>query len=142
VPKEGWTVESLLQFDEKTHWYVYHKVSGWSHDHPENVPRDASGIVVANSGRNILNFGGTYHEIDKDSGKRVKMRTSMIRSFDVCNKEWKAIGDFGLPVFALESCASEELQISLFCGGEGPYYQANSPNCFVSRWKDTRFSNE
>lgn len=71
----------------------------------KDMDRDASGIIVVNGGRQIVNFGGSYHK-DK---KRKKGRLSMIRAFDLCLKEWSVIGDLVFRTFALHIATSEEL---------------------------------
>ena len=61
----------------------------------------------------------------------------MIRSLDVCEKKWTKVGDMGLSTFALQSCASERLQVAFTCGGEAPLHNSNSDMCIVSRLEDT-----
>ena len=98
--------------------------------HLKDIPRDASGVVMANNGRYILNFGGTYRTRAHTRGNRKstkKGRTSMIRSFDVCRKEWNVIGDLGMKTFALQTAASDSLGVAVTCGGEAPLAYSNSP---------------
>jgi hypothetical protein len=144
IPNEGWSIETLIKYEEKVpaEWFVYHNVTDTS---PlKDIPRDASGVVTANNGRYILNFGGTYRTRShtRGNGKSTKKgRTSMIRSFDVCRKEWKVIGDLGLQTFALQTAASDSLGVAVTCGGEAPLAYSNSPFCFVSRWENMTISN-
>jgi hypothetical protein len=65
----------------------------------------------------------------------------MIRSFDVRRKEWNVVGDLGMETFALQSTTSDRLGVAVTCGGEAPLQFANSPFCFVSRWKNMTVSN-
>jgi hypothetical protein len=144
IPNEGWSTETLTKYEEKVpaEWFVYHNVTDTSH--MKDVPRDASGVVTANNGRCILNFGGTYRteaRIRSNNKSTEKGRTSMIRSFDVCRKEWNVVGDLGMETFALQSTASDRLGVAVTCGGEAPLQFANSPFCFVSRWKNMTVSN-
>jgi len=142
--RDGWTLETLLEYEEKVpeKWCVYHNVTNTTH--PKNVPRDASGVVVANSGQTILNFGGTFRTDARIRGNdkvTEKGRTSMVRAFDVCRKEWNVVGDLGLKTFALQTAASDRLGVAVTCGGEAPLWHANSPFCFASRWHDMTVSN-
>ena len=103
--------------------------------------RDASGTIVVDGGRFIVNFGGTYHYLEDDPDdskkkrKRKRGRFSMIRAFDVCRKEWNVVGDLGLHTFALQTAASQELQVALTCGGETTSMKhTNGHWCFVNRF--------
>ena len=97
--------ETLKKYDREVpeKWYVYHNVTDTSH--LKDIPRNASGVVVANNGHHILNFGGTYHTRAHIRGKKkisTRGRTSMIHAFDVCQKEWNVVGNLGLK----HSCCS------------------------------------
>jgi len=144
VPKDGWSLDTLQKYDKKApeKWYVYHNVTNTSH--LKDIPRNASGVVMANNGCHILNFGGMYQTRTdtRGNGKRTKKgRTSMIHAFDVCRKEWRIVGDLGLQTFPLQSCTSDSLGVAITCGGKAPLAYSNSPFCFVSRWRNMTVSN-
>ena len=103
--------------------------------------------MVINGGQHVLNFGGQAHDISIDEHratgrKRRKIKFNMIRSLDVCEKKWTKVGDMGLSTFALQSCASERLQVAFTCGGEAPLHNSNSDMCIVSRLADTHIENQ
>jgi len=143
LPKDGWSLDTLQKYESNppNEWYVYHNVTDTSH--LKDVPRDASGVVMANNGRYILNFGGTYRKkaVMRNGKLSTRGRTSMIRAFDVCEKEWSVVGDLGFQTFALQTAASEQLGVTVTCGGEAPLRDTNSPFCFVSRFDNMTLSN-
>ncbi|CAE7885343.1 unnamed protein product, partial [Symbiodinium microadriaticum] len=118
LPESGWTAEELSQasMEEPGKWYLYHNVSFTKAD-PCTSPRDASGMATANGGRFLLNFGGIFYTHDKH-GHPIGHRFSAIRSFDVCEKRWTIEGDLGMDTFALQTAASQKLQVAVTCGGE------------------------
>ena len=150
LPDDRWTLDQLETMgsepNRKGDWYIYHNITN-PFARPEDVPRDAAGIVVTNGGHNVLNFGGQAHDISMDEHratgrKRHKIKFNMIRSLDVCEKKWTKVGDMGLSTFALQSCASERLQVAFTCGGEAPLHNSNSDMCIVSRLADTHIENQ
>lgn len=150
LPDDRWTMDQLESMDREPNrkggWYVYHNITD-PFARPEDVPRDAAGIVVTDGGRHILNFGGQAHDISmgehRATGrKRHKIKFNMIRSLDVCEKKWTKVGDMGLSTFALQSCASHRLQVAFTCGGEAPLHNSNSDMCIVSRLSDIHIDNQ
>jgi hypothetical protein len=138
LPSEGWNVEDLeiQSMEDPGNWYVYTNISYSGPEDVVNCPRDASGVIMANGGKEILNFGGIFY--DFPGGKFRSTRFSTIRSFDVCKKQWRAVGDLGPKIFALQTSASNELQVSVTCGGEArhpSFKTANSPWCLVKRFR-------
>jgi hypothetical protein len=139
-PENGWKIDDLLKAKsaDEEKWYIFY--NGTTQDdftYPETVGRDASGIIVA-SRRHIVNFGGTYHywttsAVVGEKKKRKRGRFSMIRSFDVCTKQWSVIGDLGLKTFALQSAAMAS-NMALTCGGEAPMRHSNGHWCFLTRF--------
>lgn len=150
LPVDRWTLDQLESMgsepNRKGDWYIYHNITD-PFARPEDVPRDAAGIVVTDGGQHVLNFGGQAHDISMDEHratgrKRHKIKFNMIRSLDVCEKKWAKVGDMGLSTFALQSCASERLQVAFTCGGEAPLHNSNSDMCIVSRLADTHIENQ
>ena len=149
LPAHGWTLDELQAMQQEgnntrtrsSKWYVYYNGTN-SADERENskdVGRDASGTIVVDGGRHIVNFGGTYHYLqdrpDHKSSQRVRGRFSMIRSFDVCRKEWSIVGDLGMHTFALQTAASQDLQVAVTCGGETTSMKnSNGHWCYVNRF--------
>lgn len=127
IPPNGWTRNQLDIMDAATPgtWYVYANTSYNGPRDAINSPRDASGTVLANGGRNVINFGGIHWEYD-DNGQYVSSkRYRIIHEFDVCEKQWSKIGDLGVELFALQSCASTELNIAITCGGEAEHKRSS-----------------
>jgi hypothetical protein len=123
---ERWSEAELTRLDAETPgaWYVYANVSYTGPEDEVNAPRDASGMALANNGRNVINFAGTHYQyrtVDDGRGGTRRARThhrfSTIRSLDVCEKTWSKIGDLGAQTFALQSCASSRLNVAISCGG-------------------------
>jgi hypothetical protein len=148
-----WTLADLQDPTKSTDlesWYIYHNGTEDDHlRHPEAVGRDASGVVVA-SRRHIVNFGGTYHywttststttndgdgtNNETQTQRRKRGRFSLIRSFDVCTKQWSIVGDLGFRTFALQSTALNHQPMVVTCGGEAPTRHGNGPWCFLTRF--------
>lgn len=145
LPSERWSEDELSSLSAETPgpWYIYGTsegrvastvIVGCSHtlvrfvaDMPYNgiedelnAPRDAAGLVLANGGRFLVNFGGVhYHYDDFDLRSGFRRRDfSVIRAFDVCTKEWKKVGDLGVETYAIQSVASERWNLAFTCGGE------------------------
>jgi hypothetical protein len=150
IPTNGWTLDELqsdrYRMQEPGNWYIFANVSYAPKDEDLqdfrlNAPRDASGTVTANKGRNILNFGG-IHYFNPDPTlfrKGGKQTFSVIRSFDVCHPEqrWSLVGgsDLKLAIFALQTVASQKLQLTITCGGDAPNTKnRNNPWCIVNRF--------
>ena len=100
-----------------------------------NAPRDAAGLVLANEGRMLVNFGGVhYHYEDYEGKTRYSRRDfSVIRAFDVCTKTWSKVGDLGVESYAFQSVASEKWNLAFTCGGEARY-QEKDGRC----WQEER----
>mmetsp|Transcript_125397 Transcript_125397/g.297731 ORF Transcript_125397/g.297731 Transcript_125397/m.297731 type:complete len:480 (-) Transcript_125397:246-1685(-) len=134
LPDQGWTLEELSNMSKEDlgNWWLYHNVSYTDAHDDRNCPRDASGIAVANDGRYILNFGGVYRP-----SRHVVHTYSVVRKFDVCSKEWQVVDDLGIRSFALQSAASQKLQLAITCGGQGGvtelFEHHNSPWCIAFR---------
>jgi hypothetical protein len=142
IPHDGWTEEELQQSKAtvKGAWYVYSPPLVFNDTTADLLaPRDAAGVVVANQGRYVLNFGGvhyTYPMGSKDKRKRITKAFSTIRRYDVCAREWTLVGDLGVNTFAIQTSASAELGIAVTCGGylvELKHYNSNRRHCVVSR---------
>jgi hypothetical protein len=136
--EETWTLDELqsgrYRMEETGKWNIFANISyAPNNKDPQdfrfNAARDASGTVTANKGRNMLIFGGVHYTPHK-LGKHRSHRFSLIRSFDVCrpDKRWSLVGtDLQLPTFALQTVASQKLQLAFTCGGffavgRGPQY--------------------
>mmetsp|Transcript_30876 Transcript_30876/g.46878 ORF Transcript_30876/g.46878 Transcript_30876/m.46878 type:complete len:886 (-) Transcript_30876:79-2736(-) len=135
LPVEGWSIESLedLKIEDTGDWYMYTNITYTGPEDVVNCPRDASGTVTVNNGKHILNYGGIFYSFP--NGKIRDNRFSVVRSFNVCEKQWDIIGDLGVQTYALQTCASQELQISITCGGESRYPDhegMNNPWCMVN----------
>ena len=65
LPKNGWSLDQLEQQSKDPSaagdWYIYGNVTYNGAFDEVNAPRDASGIVSANNGRMLLNFGGCHY---------------------------------------------------------------------------------
>jgi hypothetical protein len=116
-PSGGWSTDASIQLADPYRlgaWYVFANIS---HEGPLdalNAPRDASGLVVANDGRSVINFGGVSYTYQD----RRRMNVfSIVRNFDVCEKKWTKLGDLAMQCFALQSVASSDLNVAFTCGG-------------------------
>jgi hypothetical protein len=157
LPRDGWTIEQLsspdFDMNQPGKWYVHSDIAHRGRFDKTNCPRDASGVVVANGGRNLINFGGVFHIYPggkyniKKLWRKKKHVFSNIRSYDVCEKKWETIGDLGIPTFALTTTASEELQIAVTCGGTTIFVEHEAMSndsirfCTVNRLKGIQLSN-
>ena len=154
IPTNGWTLDELQSgrygMEEPGQWYLYANIPyATINEDPQdfrlNAPRDASGTVTANKGRNILNFGGVYHPPHKP-GKRRSIRFSVVRSFDVClpDKRWSLVGtNLQFPTYSVQTVASQKLQLAFTCGGILPYGKGrNIPWCTVNRFANSNYTME
>lgn len=137
LPSGGWNVGDLEQrsMEDPGSWYIYTNVSYTGPEDIVNCPRDASGTIMANGGRDIVNFGGIFYDFPNDKFRSTRFST--IRAFDVCERQWRAVGDLGATIFALQTSASDKLQVSVTCGGEArhpSFKKVNSPWCLVKRF--------
>jgi hypothetical protein len=142
LPESGWTVEELeaLNANVSGSWYTYYappvvqNTTTWDplDSNDNEAARDASGVVMANNGRTILNFFGIHYSKLGNDFKKVSY--SMIRSFDVCEKKWSIVGDAGIKLFALQTTASETLQTAYTCGGEAFETGKTYGTCFAHRF--------
>lgn len=148
LPESGWTVNELeaLSANVTGSWYTFYSpikqnVSLGDPLDPNNIEsaRDASGVVMANNGLTILNFFGVYYT--KLEKKFRKVGFSMIRSFDVCDKKWSLVSDTGIKSFALQTTASEVLQVAFTCGGEAFETGKTHGTCFAHRFPNMTLHN-
>ena len=121
-------------------------ITHYGKDDEINGPRDAGGLVIANGGRHLLNFGGVVYDYHpgKPEIKRYRRRTdySIVRAFDVCTKAWSKVGDLGAKTFAVQTAASVGLNMAFTCGGEGrKQHNQNNPWCFVNRIPGMKLEN-
>jgi len=149
LPESGWTIQELeaLSANITGSWYTYYAPSTDSEmtlkslldsDNIESA-RDASGVVMANSGRTILNFFGVFYT--RFGGKFNKASFSMIRAFDVCDKKWPFVSDAGIKMFALQTTASEMLQTAFTCGGEAFETGKTFNTCFAHKFENMTLFN-
>eukprot|EP00980_Cylindrotheca_fusiformis_P000011 scaffold1_cov108-Cylindrotheca_fusiformis.AAC.11 len=135
IPTSGWSSSTLNQLDVEAtgKWYSY-AIFEYAQGKVVNAPRDASGMAIANGGRNVIDFGGV-----KINGKH-KRSFSTIRSFDVCEKAWSQVGDMGLRTFGFQSSVAARGNIAVFCGGHSSLAaDRNSPWCVVNRIPGMQF---
>mmetsp|Transcript_27248 Transcript_27248/g.109112 ORF Transcript_27248/g.109112 Transcript_27248/m.109112 type:complete len:201 (+) Transcript_27248:1202-1804(+) len=115
--------------------------------------RDAAGVVQANGGRLVYNFGGMHRYLH--SGPRNKTLYSplkQIREFDVCRRSWAERGNMGFRRFALQSCASHAFNVGITCGGQGHHptkgahetldNNGNTKWCLMARFDGAVFDND
>ena len=129
---------------KRAKWYVYHdgsfSTSNYKNDEEAamvNEARDAGGIVTANSGRVILNFGGVYHGAGRSHSN------SMIRALDVCAKQWNVVGDLGIDTFAVQSAGSAKRNFAITCGGHVDWRENNNnPWCIATWWPNYSIDNQ
>jgi hypothetical protein len=176
LPPNGWTVEQLdsssaLEDDREgtnlrgNGWYVW---ANHTFDGPEdtvNAPRDASGVVLANGGRSIVNIGGVnyirnpdWKKGQKNNNKNQQKRKkgnrggpktlatwySTVRELDVCHtRSWKKVADLGVETFALMAAASTGLNAAFFCGGAqySQDFHGSTPWCFAIQVPGIQFWN-
>eukprot|EP00934_Nitzschia_sp_Nitz4_P007800 Nitzschia sp. Nitz4//scaffold103_size77763//64191//65978//NITZ4_005452-RA/size77763-snap-gene-0.53-mRNA-1//1//CDS//3329532349//7790//frame0 len=153
---EVWTQAHFeTPMDQPGGWYVFANVSYTGHNDEVNAPRDASGMVLADHGRFIVNMGGTHYEyyqreLSNGEGSvraRRHVKFATIRSFDVCQDrskpQWVKLGDLGAQTFAIQTSASTELNMAVSCGGHAfTREHENLPWCFVSQFPDLSFEND
>jgi hypothetical protein len=108
-------------------WYIFAQ-----NNDSERVEmgRDASGVVVADGGRYIFNFGGIscihYHQPEH----KLPTTFDTVRVFDVCSRKWSNLDSLGLPLFAVQTCASQSLNVAVTCGGTSPHLWPRKPESF------------
>lgn len=161
LPERGWTQEQIDYTTDgstavNSSWYVfanftYAPYSPFEKTNPVdevNRARDASGVLVADNGRHILNFGGIHYRYpsekehaaarrripSKKLPKKAILVFQMIRMLDVCEKRWTKVGDLGIETFATMTAASKELNLAFTCGGSATHqHHNNNPWCIASR---------
>jgi hypothetical protein len=141
-------------------WYVFANFSydpyqPWRHNSDEdnlNRARDASGVVMANGGRYLLNFAGVSYRYPTQQEQaaeglppKITKHTSQVRLLDVCaaTPTWSAVADLGLSTFAVLTAASAELNLAFKCGGDVSYQRhRNNPWCVATRIPGVQLHNE
>ena len=153
IPKNGWTRDELnnLTADQEGLWYTFanHTFDGGKDE--AYAPRDASGVVMANSGRSVVNFGGVnqvrnprFQKGDKSKGPKVfSTWYSTVRELDVCAKKWEKVADLGIQTFAIMAAASTKLNTAFFCGGamSRDDFHGNTELCLAIRIPGIEFWN-
>ena len=129
IPNDGWARDELesIPADKEGDWYTFanHTFSGGEDE--AYAPRDASGVVMANEGRSVVNFGGInqvrnplWKKKGDPTNKGPKVFStwySTVRELNVCAKTWTKVADLGIQTFALMASASTKLNTAFFCGG-------------------------
>jgi hypothetical protein len=141
-------------------WYVFANFSyapyqPWRHNSDEdnlNRARDASGVVMANGGRYLLNFAGVSYRYPTQQEQaaeglppKITKHTSQVRMLDVCatKPNWSAVADLGLSTFAVLTAASAELNLAFTCGGDVSHQRhRNNPWCVATRIPGVQLDNE
>ena len=153
IPEDGWTRDELdnSSADDQGGWYTFanHTFNGGEDE--AYAPRDASGVVMANGGRSIVNFGGInqvrnplFEKGDRAKGPRVfSTWYSTVRELDVCHKTWEKVADLGIQTFALMAAASTKLNTAFFCGGSMSRndFNGNTELCLAIRIPSLKFWN-
>lgn len=127
IPYEGWTDDELDGKMSETPgmWYIFDNRTYDGVEDEANAPRDASGVVMANGGRSVINIGGINQV---RYGPNITSRWySTIRELDVCTKQWTKVADMGIRTFAHMAAASTKLNMAFFCGG-ARYLEDNNGN--------------
>lgn len=88
--------------------------------HSTLTPRDASGLVSAAGGRYLLNFGGVHYRTGRFGETQVHVQDE-VRALDVCHRSWAHVRRLGVPLFALQTCSSAALGLSVSCGGQSAW---------------------
>lgn len=152
IPEDGWTRKFLesTTADKKGDWYTFvnHTFNGADDAY---APRDASGVVMANGGKSVVNFGGINQvrnpiSTKKDKRNRPKVFStwySTVRELNVCSKTWKKVADLGIQTFALMASASTKLNAAFFCGGAmyRQDFNGNTQLCLAIRIPGIKFWN-
>ncbi|VEU42554.1 unnamed protein product [Pseudo-nitzschia multistriata] len=145
IPKNGWTREELVQIsaEEEGEWYTFANHSFTGGEDEAYAPRDASGVVMANGGRSIVNFGGInqirnprWKKKDRSNGPKVfSTWYPTIRELNVCSRTWEKVADMGIQTFALMASASTQLNVAFFCGGSmyRQDYNGNTNLCLATK---------
>lgn len=153
IPSNGWTREELekVSADQEGGWYTFAKHSFDGGEDEAYAPRDASGVVMANGGRSVVNFGGInqvrnplWKKGDRSKGPKVfSTWYSTVRELDVCAKNWEKVADLGIQTFALMASASTELNTAFFCGGSMSRndFKGNTQLCLAIRIPGLEFWN-
>ncbi len=153
IPEHGWTRNELdnSSADDQGGWYTFanHTFNGGEDE--AYAPRDASGVVMANGGRSIVNFGGInqvrnplFEKGDRAKGPKVfSTWYSTVRELDVCHKTWEKVADLGIQTFALMAAASTKLNTAFFCGGSMSRndFNGNTELCLAIRIPGIKFWN-
>ena len=153
IPENGWTRDELEKIspDQEGGWYTFanHTFDGANDE--AYAPRDASGVVMADGGRSIVNFGGInqvrnplWKKKDRSNGPKVfSTWYSTVRKLDVCFKKWEKVADLGIQTFALMASASTKLNTAFFCGGSMSRsdFHGNTELCLAIRIPGIEFWN-
>jgi hypothetical protein len=153
IPDNGWTRDELetISADQEGGWYTFvnHTFDGANDE--AYAPRDASGVVMANGGRSVVNFGGInqvrnplWKKKDRSHGPKVfSTWYSTVRKLDVCSKKWEKVADLGIQTFALMASASTKLNTAFFCGGSmfRSDFHGNTELCLAIRIPGIEFWN-
>jgi len=145
LPENGWTRDELTEMsaDREGAWYTFANHSFVGGADEAYAPRDASGVVMANGGRSLVNFGGInqipnprWKKGDRRHGPKVfSTWYSVARELKVCSKTWQVVADMGIQTFALMASASTKLNAAFFCGGAmyRQDYKGNTRLCLAFR---------
>ena len=153
IPPNGWTREELdsASGEAEGRWYTFanHTFDGGKDE--VYAPRDASGVVMANGGRSVVNFGGinqirnhNFVKGDRSTGPKVfSTWYSTVRELDVCSKTWTKVASLGIETFALMASASTKLNTAFFCGGSMKHndFNGNTELCLAIRIPGIKFWN-
>ena len=153
IPKDGWTRDVLESStaDKDGNWYTFanHTFNGGEDE--AYAPRDASGVVMANNGKSVVNFGGInqvrnplWKKGNRKHGPKVfSTWYSTVRELNVCSKTWEKVSDLGIQTFAFMSSASTKLNTAFFCGGAmyRQDFNGNTELCLAIRIPGIKFWN-
>jgi len=153
IPNDGWTRDELenASAEQEGRWYVFANHSFDGREDEVYAPRDASGVVMANGGKSVVNFGGInqvrnplWKKKDRSNGPKVfSTWYSTIRELNVCTKKWEKVADLGIQTFALMASASTKLNTAFFCGGSMSRneFNGNTNLCLAIRIPGIEFWN-